>query len=1248
MQEDVTEAIAVSAGGNFRSGSAGTTKSQVTPPLDLSEGPRQAESPLDLSVKTRKRCADTTEYDDLIGRGSHMPEVALAKRQCLSKRDFVAYPPGHSNQSIPQEHVFLAEKHHISEMNMTKLMQQQHQQQKQPQQHQQQLIMRSKMPQGPSKYSPGMQISPTAIVQHQYELERHARQIQMAAQPQALRPHPSPSQYSPHPAPAQQAILHRRQSSPYDLPHPSAVASIPSAASQTESVALKGFFEPTQKVTVTAPQPSPVPVSRPTQHHVSMAHMMQSERALSQAARMAGLTSEHLVMDERRSAQSSFPHYPPYQRSPGSRMGPVSTPRSASGSGPVSEIELMQRHAQLQMHHQHSPGQKAYHQREQALTQSQKSPLSHAPQEVAMLMEMQKHEVSRKMQYQGKETISPYQNAIVKQVPYPEGSSRSEKLDMTSVRCMKVGQPVPLPEIHQTHPQTLERVHANPIHSDMYRRQAADAQSFMDQVSAAAAATSSVRSSASSIRYEPSSRYRPSEQFEKHHMPGGVPQTEAIQMHPSVIQRPQGYIPPRIVRRESSDCVSSNRASDRSRMYPPIAGPHTDYSEQISVRSEMAGRVSRTNYGPNKDMLSGRDVLRIQQRAAEQRNSETHVSSKHHSKTLESNIQEGSGYSERRRSLTEVNTSRTFSVESVRNTPTGERARLMSPPGRDIQRHPTPSSKEIPGPSQSPKASTYNTNSGRSITKGTSGMHKGPHFDPISEFLIRELKKPADDEINPFANRSLLQEFDRSANASPLSSSMTKIKPETETVKQFIKTEQSTTDENELREASSSKSDSSYTLPLQIAIPGHKTSTQATASTDRSSVIANASIKQETSVAAAPPACKKFMSKKERFLSQYRHDEDLNTNTVDIDKDEKVPIESAKFASMKLEKDSSHVLPPSPKMPILSPQERSRNTPLVSPAQVEQPPPNLESSSTSGCGNGQSTSEKGKEKISSLDEHLHRMILNALNKDSKETNEKDVVEAVCREFQNQGHKLFVSRQSSMTRNIPVANVAPIVHGKVMPETNEGLQDDSSKQETDEQKAETDIDDEDAKIAAVVTRSIFGDRIGLEKDEQRIEQNEQDHSDIKEQKEISAIEETNVDSPFDENSNSMRMSPGLKKLMLYRPGDTGETSSAAARSLSPHECNSENSSDSVLKSKTDGSIKRKHVEKNRNVFGALTEIVAQQCSDKCSDHEVSRSDHKHPQKDSRWSGYRNEEDGGENIEMVSDRSIFLFTCTVYCV
>ena len=313
----------------------------------------------------------------------------------------------------------------------------------------------------------------------------------------------------------------------------------------------------------------------------------------------------------------------------------------------------------------------------------------------------------------------------------------------------------------------------------------------------------------------------------------------------------------------------------------------------------------------------------------------------------------------------------------------------------------------------------------RSITKGTSGLQKDiKSFDFMSNIIAEELKKDTEPPEDCFKNRSLLDEIDRSANSSPVRH---EIKNETKVDK--VTLESAKEDENEFKNPSvpttSTKTEpASYTLPLQIAIPGNKSGT-------RGSVIS--SVQSEK----AP----KLWSRKHMILSQFKHDEDLK-NTVNIDQNEKIPIETAQFAtkkgSEKSEKSQSETLsicPPSPKMPILSPQEKQRITPMVSPATGD--PPNLDdnnSTSNSNCNNTQSQSEQTPVKeIKSLEQYLHKLISDGVKNQGSSFDKDKVCETVFRlTSQPQPHKPFISRQLSASKNIPVANVAPFVHGKFAP------------------------------------------------------------------------------------------------------------------------------------------------------------------------------------------------------------------------
>jgi hypothetical protein len=519
-------------------------------------------------------------------------------------------------------------------------------------------------------------------------------------------------------------------------------------------------------------------------------------------------------------------------------------------------------------------------------------------------------------------------------------------------------------------------------------------------------------------------------------------------------------------------------------------------------------------------------------------------------------------------------------------------------------------------------------------------------MDPFSQYLMRELKKTDDDRsVNPFANRSLLEEFDRSANSSPVD------KTKSAQVDQFEKLDLvERSKASSIKEMSkvdtniSDKEDTSYTLPLQIAIPGHKAETSSSATvasscltssvttsssiaTARSSVIASS--KSDTNVSKNP----KLMSRKHMILSAFRQEEEdlKNTNnTVNIDQNEKVPMESAKYAARKSDKESNqHGYPSSPKMPILSPQERNRTTPLVSPAVGE--PPNLEDSSKTNQGN-----DSSKKEINSLEEHLHRLISDAV-KGSVNKDKESVYESVRRELSSQPQsKVFLSRQLSQTKNIPVANVAPIVHGKAISDALEG------RDKTLAGKLDDDFDEEDVKMADIVTRSLFGDQGIFSKELKRendesistTQENEAERSDSN-----ISLPSFNAETLYDENSNSKRMSPGLKKLMLYRHRDTA-TSSSEKNSETISNINKKSKSWPAMKNESSLLCEKqvKHPKgKGRNVFGAFSEIVAQQSNSELNPSESANDNatdaHGTTERAMQWTKFYQDESDRRDITMV---------------
>ena len=427
----------------------------------------------------------------------------------------------------------------------------------------------------------------------------------------------------------------------------------------------------------------------------------------------------------------------------------------------------------------------------------------------------------------------------------------------------------------------------------------------------------------------------------------------------------------------------------------------------------------------------------------------------------------------------------------------------------------------------------------RSITKGTSGLQKEQKgMDFISALLIEELKKDTGPPQDCFKNRSLLQEIDRSANSSP-------IKIEKHDAEQNeVKVENAKEETNDFKNpnapaSTASKSDStSYTLPLQIAIPGSKSAT-------RTSVISSSQTDKTP----------KVWSRKHMILSAFKHDEDLK-NTVNIDNNEKIPVESAKYVPKKnVEKSQSESLsacPPSPKMPILSPQEKNRITPLVSPATRE--PPNLVENNNSSNAQSNSSSEQTPTKeIKSLEQHLHKLISDAVKSQGSFDKEK-VCETVYRlTSQPQPHKPFITRQLSASKNIPVANVAPFVHGKFAssefkisetgessmiekPESEEYKMDDVEGVDEEKKSQETNVVDDLERSTSLGKFSSFESPSNQDvvcnfvnvESENRFKA-----SDIDLDNSNSSFSTQNFGNLFDDDSNALRMSPGMKKMMLHR-------------------------------------------------------------------------------------------------------------------
>lgn len=1214
-------------------------KNHLTPPLDLSEARRQVERPLDLSVKTRKRCADTTEFGEQIARHGLISEASIAKRMCVT-RDY-AYPQGHPNfhhESFPEKSLT------GDPIGVNKLIPQKQ-------------LSAGKYPNVLHKRP--SQTSPSALAQQQYSdiqrqhISHQSRQMHL---PQIHKQ--TPAQYG-------LSVPVQLQMHPIQQKSPTSYVSLPANAKRnphnmTESVTLKGFFEPTHKVTVSANSAQPPMGNLPQQSSYSR---VSAER-VSGSRTMTGKSNEITDFEEL-THQPSFPNTTMYQRRMPALSSGYGVPTSAT-----SGIDLMQqKQIQRQIQAQKS-------QRDQLVMLSQMNQQknllnSQEQQKIAFLMEMQKQHDGRVPQsqsitqslYGSRSQQSQYTLArqpAVATASYQD-SLKKERGDNSTARCIRVGQPVPLSDIHQEHSHALEQVRAIQNHPEIFAQHGInDVQKYgsrnkdtlhADQQQAMLNAARMTHT----VRYQPThSRYGVNIDTNES-SPNQISRSETsnvgMNLHPSVIQRPQGYIPPRIVRGSgiSSDSITNRRSADRINEAQPI--PRYEFADESKIQQELATRDRTAFSQKHHDMLSGKEVMKIQQRVAEQRGewgvSGCSVYNRYNARVVPNRD------IEQQLPITSKESARGKALESRGHeiSKTEQSRPVLSDVGdsiNDFVKSPgvqSPKTGQTVGPrcersgSERHMISINTCPTERSITKGTSGIAKQQSdMEQFSQFLIRELKKTDDDNcINPFANRSLLQEFDRSANSSPIPKTVsghvhTSKIAEIVTIAKDIGTKVSTIPDTNVAVSD----DSSCTLPLQIAIPGHKNNLSSSSSSSiRSTVIASAKSESNT---ANPP---KLMSRKQMILNAFRQEEDLkNTaNTVDIDKNEKVPMESAKFAARKSDREpSQHGNPTSPKMPILSPQERNRITPLISPAVCE--PPMLEESSTSS-----SNKDSSKREINSLEEHLHRLISDAV-KGSVHKDKESVYETVCRELssQPQGHKVFLSRQLSQTKNIPVANVAPIVHSKAI---SDAIERHDRKEAC---KVEDDSDGEDAKMADIVTRSLFGDHTLLPKDNKSsnigdIEiQIKQEHENEKSDSNLS-LQSLNTEPIYDESSNPNRMSPGLKKLMLYRHRDnstsTNDSTGQKAYTMSekskswPTTVKTEQVANNDACPKVSTSPKGN----GRNVFGAFSEIVAQQSSTKQpqdngnTGHEPDcRGDDRND--GSRWSGYHHADDGeSHDIEMV---------------
>ncbi|KAL4220059.1 hypothetical protein ACF0H5_020470 [Mactra antiquata] len=1270
-------------------------KMHVTPPLDLSENRRQVESPLDLSVKTRKRCADTTEYAEQVARLGLTHDGFMKKRLCQT-RDY-AYPQGHPNY---QQDSFSDKSYSGETSDRNKLIQQRQ-------------ITMNKFSAPPRQLKP--QSSPQPLPQTHYPVDvqrqhtSHPSRQQQQQQLQSLQP---PQKHSTLPyglsSQHQQALhpMSKSHSHPSYDTLPAMVNRAPQT-NMTESVALKGFFEPTQKVTVNA--------SSVAQPHIPVPQQPQFQRVPSDPH-----VVEHAALRHAQGTENVMHEFEESRRHPVDYPTPISStaysrrlqPNVVGLSGPSTDLEVMQskqaqyeRHLQ-QQHHQHQLQQQLTpkSQREQMILMAQRTQKSlsaksvQEQQKIAYMMEMQKQAEARgpvspagtSAMYPSRSQFSSYSQTRqnVSATATYQDSLRKEKADFHTARCSRVTQPVTLSDIQQEHALALEHVHAVSIRPEMHSQQGINelnkySSRIQDPISSERINQSRIQQS---VRYE-QTRFgvdRDMPERSVHYVERtDLSSVGGMALHPSVIQRPQGYIPSRIVRRGGppSDTRVQRRPTEVSKEPQHIARFEVGQSEKNRSRLEIAHRERSLFQQKSQDMLSGKEVMKIQQRVAEQRG-ESHGSSipssrgsydrlsatREHERIASNSSSNTYKHSVRRKSLPENQPRDTQSRDHHQSDESHmvEKSMASAAPG--------PTSVEVRRESISksqPKITSPPCPPERSITKGTSGITKFPdNMDPFSKFLMRELKKRDDDNsVNPFANRSLLHEFDRSANSSPVRSLSGAQTENSENSSKNLNTEVEV-DKHTPVSSSTVSENTSYALPLQIAIPGHKTCSQSvahsvsttvtttsltavmsvpssfssssTSQSQLSSTPARSSVITGSSKTDSSAKNPKLMSRKQMILSAFRMEEDLkNTNsveTVNIDQDERVPMESAKFAARKSERDQCVSYPTSPKMPILSPQERNRNSSAVGPAVGE--PPNLEESSTSN-----SNKDCSKKDINGLEEHLHRLISDAV-KGSKNKDKESVYETVRRELssQPQVNKVFLSRQFSQTRNIPVANVAPIIHGKSVTDSIDGCD------KSDSSNFKEELDEEDAKMADIVTRSLFGNQALLLKDIKPPQSTEQSESrtqcdnDVERSDSNLSFASVKEESIFDENSNSKRMSPGLKKLMLYRhrdgsctSRDEDETGSVSKVKVEKGEKQTISNSFSEHIGDNAKSRRRRSDSKSRNVFGAFSEIVAQNSgSDKLDSSlagDVIKTEVDDRLVESRWTGCKLQDPDEHDIHMV---------------
>ncbi|KAL3846903.1 hypothetical protein ACJMK2_017853 [Sinanodonta woodiana] len=336
--------------------------------------------------------------------------------------------------------------------------------------------------------------------------------------------------------------------------------------------------------------------------------------------------------------------------------------------------------------------------------------------------------------------------------------------------------------------------------------------------------------------------------------------------------------------------------------------------------------------------------------------------------------------------------------------------------------------------------------SGRSITKGTSGAIKPEQrskMETLDSYITRAFQELDESERRESKRTVSILEAIQS------SESKTDVSEKSENRSVGNKKETGVILANDKKDEEKIKSEgtvmTNFSTLLSIAIPS---------SVSASSSFPECSMNKPGGSIPNP----KHYSKKHKILNAVKQDEDLKEMVeTNLDRKPTIPpppppssVDILKRIERQIPSGGKDIetdylsCPASPKMPILSPQENQATPSTVSPAIRE--PPTLEppTSSSQTC------------ILDSLGKHFSRLITDAVKgvgvfaeKSEKDPNiflaesclvgqetdpqpDLDVKDKTA-SFSSGTFpsKTFLSRQNSVTKNIPIANVAPIVHGKMV-------------------------------------------------------------------------------------------------------------------------------------------------------------------------------------------------------------------------